>query len=136
MSSVQLGLIGSVFIAVNGLLVPLAGILGDAHSRKRIVSFSLLTWSVATLCTGFGNDMASLILARGVGTAAGEAFYFPSAVAMLLGGARREDAGAGALIVSNIGSYAGLVAERVDRWSDGGRVGDGGPFSGFSVRPV
>src|SRR3954466_1120431 len=83
LSSVQLGLITSIFIAANGLMVPIAGFLGDVYSRKRIVVISLFTWSLATLCTGFGRGLFYLVAVRSVATAVGEAFYFPSAVAML-----------------------------------------------------
>ena len=107
-SSVQLGLVGSIFIATNALLVPVAGFLGDAFSRKRIVVLSLFTWSLATLCTGFGGDLISLVAARGLGTAAGEAFYFPSAVAML--SAEHIGTRARALSLFQTSVYAGLVA--------------------------
>jgi MFS family permease len=107
-SSVQLGLVGSIFIATNALLVPIAGFLGDVFSRKRIVVLSLFTWSLATLCTGFGGSLISLVGARGLGTAAGEAFYFPSAVAML--SAEHIGTRARALSLFQTSVYAGLVA--------------------------
>ena len=80
LSGVQLGMVGSVFIAANALMVPIAGFLGDAYSRKRIVVVSLFAWSLATLkrfrvrCRPSRFDTPP---------PAGEAFYFPSAVAML-----------------------------------------------------
>ena len=57
LSDVQLGLVSSVFIAANGLMVPIAGFLGDVYSRKRIIVISLFAWSLATLCTGFGSGL-------------------------------------------------------------------------------
>jgi sugar phosphate permease len=120
LSSVQLGLIGSVFIATNAALVPLAGFLGDAQSRKRIVVISLCAWSSATLCTGYGSGIFSLIGIRSVGTAAGEAFFFPSAVAML--SAEHIGTRARALSLLQTSVYAGLIASGwiggaiADRW--------------------
>jgi MFS family permease len=120
LSSVQLGLIGSVFIATNAALVPLAGFLGDVQSRKRIVVLSLCAWSAATLSTGYGSGMLSLIAVRSVGTAAGEAFYFPSAVAML--SAEHIGTRARALSLFQTSVYAGLIASGwiggaiADRW--------------------
>src|SRR5215471_9120474 len=66
LSAVQLGLVGSVFVATTALMAPIAGFLGDAHSRKRIIVASLFAWSLATLCTGFGTGLVYLIAVRGV----------------------------------------------------------------------
>ena len=120
LSSWQLGLVSSVFIATNAALVPVAGFLGDVKSRKRIVVASLGVWSAATLCTGYGTGMFSLIAVRSVGTAAGEAFYFPSAVAML--SAEHTATRARALSLFQTSVYAGLIASGwiggaiADRW--------------------
>jgi MFS family permease len=108
LSSVQLGLVGSVFIATNALMVPVAGFLGDVHSRKRIIVISLFAWSLATLCTGFGAGLYYFIAVRGVAMAAGEAFYFPSAVAMLSAEHIRTRARALSLFQTSV--YVGLVA--------------------------
>jgi MFS family permease len=113
-SSVQLGLVSSLFIATNALLVPVAGFFGDALSRKRIIVFSLFTWSLATLCTGFAGSLAGLIAVRSIGTAAGEAFYFPSAVAML--SAEHSSTRARALSIFQTSVYAGLI---VSGWIGG-----------------
>jgi MFS family permease len=88
--------------------VPIAGFLGDVYSRKLIVVFSLFTWSLATLCTGFAAGLLSLIAVRGIATAAGEAFYFPSAVAML--SAEHTDTRARALSLFQTSVYIGIVA--------------------------
>jgi MFS family permease len=108
LSGVQLGLVGSAFIATNALMVPIAGFLGDAYSRKRIIAISLFAWSLATFCTGFGAGLLYLIAIRGVATAAGEAFFFPSAVAML--SAEHVDTRARALSLFQTSVYVGLVA--------------------------
>jgi MFS family permease len=108
LSAVQLGMVGSVFIATNALMVPIAGFLGDVHSRKRIVVISLFAWSLATLSTGFGAGLFYFIAVRGLATAAGEAFFFPSAVAML--SAEHFDTRARALSLLQTSVYIGLVA--------------------------
>src|SRR5882757_6115726 len=107
LSAVQLGLVGSVFIATNALMVPIAGFLGDVWPRKRIVAGSLFAWSLATLCTGFGGGLMSFVTVRGVATAAGEAFYFPSAVAMLT--AEHTATRARALSLFQTSVYVGIV---------------------------
>jgi len=108
LSDVQLGMVGSVFVAANGLMVPIAGFLGDIVSRKRIVVLSLCAWSVATVCTGFGASLFFLLAVRSVATAVGEAFYFPSAIAMLA--AEHEQTRARAMSWFQTSVYAGLIA--------------------------
>jgi sugar phosphate permease len=108
LTDVQLGLIGSLFVVANGLMVPVAGFLGDIVSRKRIVVISLFTWSLATVCTGFGASLFYFLVVRSLATAVGEAFFFPSAVAMLA--ARHEDTRARALSLFQTSVYCGLIA--------------------------
>lgn len=79
----ELGLIASALVWTYGLLVPIAGFIGDRLSRRNIIGFCLLFWSTATLLTGFCSSMVQFILIRGVGTGGGEAFYAPSANAMI-----------------------------------------------------
>jgi sugar phosphate permease len=107
-SSVQLGLINSVFVAANGLMVPVAGFLGDVFSRKRIVVISLFAWSLTTLCTGFGSTLLYFLAVRGLATAVGEAFYFPSAIAMLA--AEHMESRARAFSIFQTSVYTGLIA--------------------------
>jgi sugar phosphate permease len=108
LSDVQLGMIGSVFVAANGLMVPVAGFLGDMVSRKRIVVVSLCAWSLATFSTGFGASLLYFLAVRSIATAVGEAFYFPSAVAMLAAEHDRTRARAMSWFQTSV--YAGLIA--------------------------
>ena len=55
LSSVQTGLVATVFTIVYGCLVPFGGYLGDFLRRKWIVVASLLIFSVGTLFTGFAG---------------------------------------------------------------------------------
>lgn len=107
-SSVQLGLINSVFVIANGLMVPVAGFLGDVFSRKYIVVISLLAWSLTTFCTGFGSSLLYFVVVRGLATAVGEAFYFPSAIAMLA--AEHVQSRARAFSIFQTSVYTGLIA--------------------------
>ncbi len=108
LSDVQLGLIGSVFVVANGVMVPFAGFLGDIVSRKRIIVVSLFAWSLATLCTGFGATLTYFLIARSLATAVGEAFFFPSAVAMLA--FEHDKTRARALSLFQTSVYLGLIA--------------------------
>ena len=71
LSDVQLGWIGSVFVIANGLMVPVAGFLGDFVSRKRIIVLSLFAWSLATLATGWGATLVYFLIVRSLATAVG-----------------------------------------------------------------
>lgn len=77
-----LGLFGSVFFWIYGILVPVAGVIGDSWSRKRIIVTALIVWSAATFSSGFAIGFLMLVSLRGL-TAFGEAFYYPSANSIL-----------------------------------------------------
>ena len=72
LSSVQTGLIGSIFLWCYALLVPLGGYLGDISRRKWVLFFSLLLASGCTFLSGIAGGMTSLILIRGFGNGGGE----------------------------------------------------------------
>lgn len=102
-----LGLFGSVFFWIYGILVPVAGVLGDSWSRKRIIIAALLVWSAATFSSGFAIGFLMLVALRGV-TAFGEAFYYPSANSILsdLHGTRTR---ATAMAIHQTSVYLGTV---------------------------
>jgi len=108
LTDVQAGLIASVFTAALGIVVPLAGYAGDVYSRKWIVTVSLLAWSTATLFTGFTAGLLSLIAVRSLATAVGEAFYAPSANALI--SEHHVETRAQAMAVHQTSLYLGIVA--------------------------
>ena len=83
LSDTEVGLIASVLVWTFGALVPFAGFLGDRMSRKFIVGGSLLFWSLATIATGLCNTVIQFVFLRGIATGGGEAFYAPSANALI-----------------------------------------------------
>lgn len=107
LSDAQLGLIASALVWTYGLLVPFAGFIGDRFSRRNIVGFALLFWSVSTLSTGFCSTLLQFILLRGVATGGGEAFYAPPANALL--GEQYPKNRAFVLSVHQTAVYAGIV---------------------------
>ncbi len=108
LTDLEAGLVASIFTACLGLAVPFGGYIGDAFSKKRIVVLSLFGWSFATLLTGFSSGMISLVLVRSVATGVGEAFYAPSANALI--GEYHEKTRALALAIHQTSVYAGVVA--------------------------
>jgi sugar phosphate permease len=107
LTDAQLGLIASALVWTYGLLVPIAGFIGDRFSRRNILGFCLLFWSCATMLTGFCSSMIQFIVLRGVATGGGEAFYAPSANALL--GENYKESRSFALSVHQTAVYFGII---------------------------
>ncbi|WP_420149302.1 spinster family MFS transporter [Spirosoma sp.] len=107
LTDAELGLIASALVWTYGLLVPIAGFIGDRFSRRNILGFCLLFWSCATLLTGFCSSVLQFILLRGVATGGGEAFYAPSANALL--GENYKESRSFALSLHQTAVYFGII---------------------------
>ncbi|GAB3991845.1 MFS transporter [Spirosoma daeguense] len=107
LTDAELGLIASALVWTYGLLVPIAGFIGDRFSRRNILGFCLLFWSCATLMTGFCSSVVQFILLRGVATGGGEAFYAPSANALL--GEKYKESRSFALSIHQTAVYFGII---------------------------
>lgn len=83
LTSVQTGLVATVFSIIYGCLVPFGGYIGDFLRRKWIVVGSLFIFSLGTLLTGFAGGLVALIIMRGITTGGGEAFYYPAATSLI-----------------------------------------------------
>jgi MFS transporter, Spinster family, sphingosine-1-phosphate transporter len=119
LSDAELGLIASSLVWTYGLLVPVAGFIGDKLSRKTIIGSSLLFWSIATLATGLSTTLAQFVMLRGVATGGGEAFYAPAANALISEEHKRRRSLALAIHQSAVyfgiilsGLIAGYIAEQ------------------------
>lgn len=108
LTDVQLGLVATIFTAVYGCMVPFGGYLGDFLKRKWIVFFSILVFSIGTLCTGFSGGLISLILLRGITTGGGEAFYYPAATSLI--SQYHHKTRAMAMSIHQTSLYVGIVA--------------------------
>lgn len=107
LNDAELGLIASALVWTYGLLVPLAGFVGDRFSRRNIIGFALLFWSLSTLSTGFCSTLWQFILLRGIATGGGEAFYAPPANALL--GEKYPQNRAFVLSIHQTAVYAGII---------------------------
>ncbi|QMW04641.1 spinster family MFS transporter [Spirosoma foliorum] len=107
LTDAQLGLIASALVWTYGLLVPIAGFIGDRFSRRNILGFCLLFWSCATLLTGFCSSVVQFIALRGMATGGGEAFYAPSANALL--GETYKEKRSFALSIHQTAVYFGII---------------------------
>lgn len=107
LTDAQLGLVGSLFVLTLGLCIPFAGVIGDMGNRKKIIGFSLLFWSIATICTGFGNSLIHLILFRSLAVGGGEAFYAPAAYGLI--SQYHQKTRALAMSIHQTSLYAGVI---------------------------
>ncbi len=120
LTDVQIGAIATVFNLVFAFLVPISGYAGDRFSRKWIVVFSILFWSVATMATGLANGVMMLILLRSVATGGGEALFGPANYALLA--SYHKETRAFAMSVHQTSYYVGIIASGIlagyagERW--------------------
>ncbi|MCQ2410403.1 MAG: MFS transporter [Elusimicrobiaceae bacterium] len=65
LTDLQLGALASAFILVYLCYAPVAGLLADRFARPKLISFSALVWSLATLASGAAKNFSHLLAARG-----------------------------------------------------------------------
>lgn len=82
-TSLELGLISSVFLWVYAALSPFAGYLADRWGRARVIFLSLLIWSGATWMTAHVNSIEQMLFSRML-MGVSEAFYLPAALALIV----------------------------------------------------
>lgn len=130
-SDTQLGLVGTLFIWVYSLCMPLTGRLADVVRRDRLVISSLVLWSLATLGTGLSASAPAFLFWRAV-MGVTESLYVPAAlatIAVLHPGATRSKA----LAIHSAAQFAGVVA---GGWYGGWAADHIGWRPGFTVLAV
>jgi MFS family permease len=112
----RFGLFSSMFLWIYGLVSPFAGFVADRVGRRKVIIFSLLVWSVATVLTGCVQSFEQMLAARAL-MGVSEAFYIPAAVAMIVdfhrGATRALATGlhlSGAYAGSILGGFGGGIA--------------------------
>jgi len=82
LTPVQLGLLGSGFAWVYGLAAPLAGVVVDRVSRRRVILAGLHAWSAICAATPLSRNFVHLFLFRAA-EGLGETFYFPASTSLI-----------------------------------------------------
>ncbi|HYM05884.1 MAG TPA: MFS transporter [Terriglobales bacterium] len=107
-SDTQLGLVGTLFIWVYSLCMPITGRLADVARRNRLVISSLALWSLATLGSGLSSSVPVFLFWRAV-MGVTESLYVPAAlatIAILHPGATRSKA----LAIHSTAQFTGIIA--------------------------
>jgi MFS family permease len=84
MTDAQLGLTGALFLWVYGIGCPIAGILADRVSKRRLIIASLIVWSLVTIATGLSVSV-TMLLAMRAAMGISEALFMPAAIAWTTG---------------------------------------------------
>jgi MFS transporter, Spinster family, sphingosine-1-phosphate transporter len=124
----KLGLIGSVFMWVYTLSMPIAGRMADIWRRDALLVSSLLLWSAATLGCGMAGSENSFLVWRGV-MGVTEALYYPTALA-LLASHYSEGARSRALGFHQSGMFVGIL---IGGWYGGWAADNLGWRRGFTI---
>lgn len=134
LTDVQLGLVATTFHAFYGILAPVAGFAGDFFRRSRVIFTAILTWSAATLATGFSTGMLHLVLFRGASLSFGEAFYLPAANSLI--GECHEKTKGTAMAIHQTALYCGMIGSGAVAGWLGVRYGWRSPFFIFGALGV
>jgi len=130
-SDTQLGLVGTLFLWVYSLCMPLTGRMADRVRRDRLVIISLVLWSLATLGTALSTSAPSFLFWRAV-MGVTESLYVPAAlttIAVLHPGTTRSKA----LAIHSSAQFAGIV---IGGWYGGWAADHIGWRTGFTVLAV
>ena len=82
LTPVQLGLLGSSFAWVYGMMGPLAGFVVDRVKRKTAILSGLEIWSVICASTALSRNFTQLLLFRAA-EGLGETVYYPASMSMV-----------------------------------------------------
>lgn len=123
LDDLSLGLVGSAFTLVFGLVIPFAGTAADFLHRKGMIVIGTLLFSVGIFASGFASGLGLLLVAYGVLNAAGQSLLPPSISSLI--GQFHVATRATAFSLYQVVFYAGIViCSCVSGWLSG--LGPGG----------
>ncbi len=107
LNDTQIGLTAFVLFFMLAMMVPIAGFAGDRFSKKKLITGSVIFWSLSTMLTGLSTGLWSLITFRSVATAGGESFYAPAATSLIA--AYHKSTRSIALAIHQSSLYIGVI---------------------------
>ena len=107
LTDTSVGLIATLFNLAFAVFIPIGGWMGDRFSRKWVVTFSVLFFSVATMFTGMAGSFLALVLLRSIATGGGEALFGPSNYSILA--QYHTDTRARAMSIHQTAYYIGVI---------------------------
>ncbi|HCC87486.1 MAG TPA: MFS transporter [Prevotella sp.] len=117
------GALMAVFLWIYGLVSPLAGVVADKISRKKLVVGSLFVWSAVTFLMGYAKSFEQLYCLRAL-MGISEALYIPSALSLIAdwheGKSRSLAIGihmTGLYVGQAVGGFGATIAEMFS-WND------------------
>lgn len=106
-TNMQLGLLGTVFLWVYGIVSPFGGYLADRFSRRTVILGSFGIWSVVTFLLGLAHTYTQVLSAQAM-MGVSEACYLPAALA-LIADYHGEGSRSRAIGLHQSGLYAGVA---------------------------
>jgi len=118
----QLGSLQTFLLVVLALATIPFGLLADRWSRKHIIAFGVVFWSLATFASGLAHTFMMLLVARAL-VGVGEAAYAPAAQSMISGAFPEEKRAraqavfaAGMLLGGAAGQALGGIMGQMQGW--------------------
>ncbi|MBI2687947.1 MAG: MFS transporter [Acidobacteria bacterium] len=127
----KIGLIGSVFMWVYTLSMPIAGRLADVWRRDILLVSSLVLWSIATLGCGTASSESSFLAWRGV-MGITESLYYPTAL-VAIANHYAEAARSRAMGIHQSAQFIGII---LGGWYGGWAADNTGWRQAFSVAAI
>ncbi len=81
-SAANFGRLMAIFLWIYGLMSPVAGMIGDRISRKRLIVGSLFVWSFVTFLMGYATTFNEVYVLRGL-MGVSEALYIPAGLSLI-----------------------------------------------------
>lgn len=81
-SATNFGRLMAVFLWIYGFMSPVAGLIADRVSKKRLIVSSLFVWSMVTFTMGYAKTFDQLYVLRAI-MGISEALYIPAGLALI-----------------------------------------------------
>lgn len=131
-TSVEIGLVGTVFTFVYGVTVLCAGFLSDFLSRKWVLVSGVLLFGAGGFFSGFAGCVGALVVSYGVLNGLGQPLVFPPGMSLMMQ-LHGENTRATALSVMQSAVYVGIVVCAIGSGHLAGMSADGWRTAFFIV---